>query len=64
MQLGMMAVNAGITNIWQVQLLPRPGVLARPMVVVVPAMNSAQASELAVQKYPGFVTGAIRQMNY
>ena len=64
MQLGMMAVNSGITNVWQVQLLPRSGVRARPMVVVVPAMNSAQASERAVQKYPGFVPGAIRQMNY
>jgi len=64
MQLGMMAVNSGITNVWQVQLLPRPGVRARPMVVVVPAMNSAQASALAVQKYPAFVAGAVRQMNY
>ena len=64
MQLGLMAVNAGITNVWQVQLLPRPGVRARPMVVVVPAANSAQASALAVQKYPGFVPGAVRQMNY
>ena len=64
MQLGMMAVNSGLTNIWQVQMLPRPGVLARPMVVVVPAANSAQASAMAAQKYPGFVPGAVRQMNY
>lgn len=64
MQLELMAVNAGITNVWQVQLFPRPGVRARPMVVVVPAGNSAQASALAVQKYPGFVPGAVRQMNY
>ena len=64
MQLGLMAVNAGITNVWQVQVLPRPGVRARPMVVVVPAGNSAQASAMAVQQYPGFVPGAIRQMNF
>jgi hypothetical protein len=63
MQLGMMAVNAGVTNLWEVQLLPRPGVRARPMVVVIPAVNSGQASALAVQKYPGFVSGAVRQMN-
>lgn len=64
MQLGLMAVNAGITNVWQVQLLPRPGVRARPIVVVVPANNSAQASAMAAEKYPGFVPGAVRQMNY
>ena len=63
MQLGMMAVNSGITNLWQVQMMPRPGVQARSMVVVIPAGNSAQASSLAVQKYPGFVPGAIRQMH-
>ncbi len=64
MQLGMMAVNSGMTNVWQVQMLPRPGVQARPMVVVIPAGNSGQASSMAAQKYPGFVPGAIRQMNY
>jgi hypothetical protein len=64
MQLGMMAVNSGITNVWQVQMLPRQGVRARPMAVMIPATNSAQASAMASQKYPGFAPGAIRQMNY
>lgn len=63
MQLGMMAVNAGVTNVWQVQLIPRPGVRARTMVVAVPATNSRQASAKAVAKYPGFVPGVVRQMN-
>lgn len=63
MQLGMMAVNSGMTNAWQVQLLPRPGVRARATVVVVPATNSREASAKAVAKYPGFVPGAVRQMN-
>lgn len=63
MQLGMMAVNSGITNVWQVQLFPRPGVRARPMVVVLPGRNSGEASAMAIKKYPGYVTGAVRQMN-
>ncbi len=64
MQLGMMAANSGLTNVWQVQMLPRPGVRARPMSVVIPAGNSAQASTIAAQKYPAFVPGIVRQMNY
>ena len=64
MQLGLMAVNAGVTNVWQVQMVPRSGVRARSMVVVVPAFNSVQASAMAAEKYPGFIPGAIRQMNY
>ena len=63
MQLGMMAVNAGIAEIWQVQMMPRPGVRARPMVVMVPAQNSAQAQALAAEKYPAFVPGATAQVS-
>lgn len=63
MQLGLMAVNAGVTDVWQVQLIPRPGVRGRPTAVVVPARNSREASAAAMQKYPGFVAGAARQLN-
>ena len=63
MQLSMMAVNAGIAEIWQVQLMPRPGVRARPMVVMVPAQNSAQAQAMAAEKYPAFVPGATAQVS-
>jgi len=63
MQLGLMAVNAGVTDVWQVQLMPRPGVRGRPTAVVVPARNSREASAAAMQKYPGFVAGAARQLN-
>jgi hypothetical protein len=63
MQLSMMAVNAGIAEIWQVQMMPRPGVRARPMVVMVPAQNSGQAQALAAEKYPAFVPGATAQVS-
>jgi len=63
MQLGLMAVNAGVTDVWQVQLMPRPGVRGRPTAVVVPARNSREASAKAMQKYPGFVAGAALQLN-
>lgn len=64
MQLGLMAVNAGITNVWQVQMNPRPGIRARQTYAIVPAKTSAEATALAAQKYPAFIPGAVRQMNY
>ncbi|MBL8812725.1 MAG: hypothetical protein JNM43_21345 [Planctomycetaceae bacterium] len=64
MQLEMLAVNAGITRIWEVQLIPKPGVPARPMSVVVSANSSLEAVNQAAAKYPGFTTGMSRQISY
>lgn len=64
MQLEMLAVNAGIAEIWEVALIPQPGVPARPMSVMVPAQNSQAARMLAQQKYQGFIAGAVRQVSY
>ena len=64
MQLGMLAVNSGIAQVWEVQMVPRQGVAARPMSVIVPAQNSLSGRTLAEQKYQGFAAGAVRQLNY
>ncbi|MFO0975831.1 MAG: hypothetical protein U0996_05495 [Planctomycetaceae bacterium] len=64
MQLEMLAVNAGVTRIWEVQLIPRPGVPARPMSVVVSANSSLDAVNQAAAKYPAFTTGMSRQISY
>ena len=64
MQLELLAVNAGVAQLWEVQLFPRPGVAARPLSAVVPAQNSFGAKALAEQKYPGFASGAVRQISY
>jgi len=64
MQLEMLAVNNGFIEIWEVMLLPRPGVAARPTSVIVSAQNSQSARLMAEQNYRGFVAGAVRQINY
>jgi hypothetical protein len=64
MQLEMLAVNAGIAQIWEVVLVPQPGVPARPMAVMVPAQDSQAARLLAQQRYQGFVAGAVRQVSF
>ncbi len=63
-KLEMLAVATGVVSIWQVGLAPRPGVYARPMTVMVPAANSGIASELALQKYPGFTIVGVRRASY
>ena len=64
MQLEMLAVNSGVVQIWEVQLIPLAGVAGRPFSVVVPAQNSLSARMLAEQKYRGFGSAAVRQLNY
>ena len=61
MQLGLMAVNAGLISIWEVQLQPRPGVYARPTWVMVPAPNSLDAEQQVLQNYPGFTVVGVRR---
>lgn len=50
-------------DLWEVQLLPRPGVNATPQVVVIPARNSLQAQTIAVEKYPQYRPGIVRQID-
>jgi hypothetical protein len=64
MQLEMLAVNSGIAEVWEVQMIPLAGVAARPMAVLVTAQNSQAARVMAEQRYRGFASGAVRQVSY
>lgn len=63
LNLELMAAATGITTIWEVSLMPRPGVYARPMSVVVSARDSLQAQQMALSRFPGFVVGPVRSLN-
>jgi hypothetical protein len=63
MQLGLLAVNAGITSLWEVTMAPGRGVYGRPMKVVVPANNSGEAKRAALQRYPGYIAGPSKQIS-
>lgn len=62
-ELGLLAVNAGITDVWEVAMLPPDGNWYLAQAVVVPARNSADAGAIAAQRYPGYRVGAIRRVN-
>jgi hypothetical protein len=63
MKLNLMAAATGVTTIWEVFLVPPPGVFARPMSVVVPARDSLQAQQMALAQYPGFRINATRSLS-
>jgi hypothetical protein len=56
------AVLGGITQLWEVTLYPGRGVAGRPQWVVMPGINSREASANAVAKYPGYVPGPVRKV--
>jgi hypothetical protein len=62
MQLALQAVDAGVTDLWEVHLAPKTRAL-RPQIVVVPARDSRQAAALALSKYPNHVAGTIKRLN-
>ncbi len=62
MQLELLAVGAGVTDLWEVYLEPGPRVYGYPQSVIVPARDSDQASFMAMQKYPGYVLGPVRKI--
>jgi hypothetical protein len=59
MQLQMQAYDAGLFDLWEVQLLPGPSMNRSPMVVVMPARDSRSAAMEAVQRNPGYTAGAV-----
>lgn len=61
MQLDMLAIDAGITDLWEVLLLPNHP-YAYPFTVVVPARDSASAQAAAAARYPGFTVDATRKL--
>lgn len=63
MQLALLATAAGVTKIWEVQLLPKRGVAGGPISVMVPARDSRQAQNAAMNQNPGYVAGATRKLS-
>lgn len=58
-KLDLLGATAGVVDIWRVQLVPKQGVRARPMTVLVTAHDSSAAQGIAMTKYPGFVVGGV-----
>jgi hypothetical protein len=61
MKLSLLAAATGVVDIWQVGLIPAPGVMGRPMSVMVPAQNSEYAAAMALKNYPGYTILAVRR---
>ncbi|MEC8556339.1 MAG: SHD1 domain-containing protein [Planctomycetota bacterium] len=60
-KLDLLGATAGVVDIWQVSLVPRPGVRARPFSVMVTADNNVIAQQIAQKNYPKFVVGGTRR---
>lgn len=63
LQLGMQAVQAGVTSLWEVTLMPGQGVNGTPLWVVVPGRDSRQATEVALSRNPGYFAGPVRRVS-
>jgi hypothetical protein len=63
LQLGLQAVQAGLTSLWEVTLYPAPGRNGRPLWVIMPGRNSRQATEAALERNPGYVAGPVRRVS-
>ncbi len=61
LKLELLGAATGVISIWQVGLMPGPGVYGRPTSVMVPGQNSEIATEIALQRYPGFVLVGVRR---
>ncbi|MDB4368796.1 SHD1 domain-containing protein [bacterium] len=62
MNLQLQGYNAGLYDLWEVTLIPARGNYGRPMKVVVPGTNSRQATQAALQRYPGAQIGPIARV--
>ncbi len=60
LQLEMLAVSAGVTELWEVALIPNVP-YGHPFSVIVPARDSGTAEQLAIQRYPAARIAAIRK---
>lgn len=62
LQLDLLAIDAGITDLWEVLLVP-PNPYAYPFTVLVPARDSASAQIVAQQKYPTYTVDVTRKLS-
>ena len=56
------AVMLGTTQLWEVTLYPGRGMAGSPQWVVMPGINSGEASQNAITKYLGYVAGPVRKV--
>jgi hypothetical protein len=56
------AVMVGATQLWEVTLYPGRGMAGQPQWVVMPGINSREASANALAKFPGYVPGPVRKV--
>jgi len=56
------AVALGTTQLWEVTLYPGRGTAGAPQWVVMPGINSREASANAMAKFPGYVPGPVRKV--
>jgi hypothetical protein len=62
MQLELQAYQAGLFDLWEVNLIPVTNGVGPPLSVVVPAQDSRGAASEAMARHPGFTAGAIRMI--
>jgi hypothetical protein len=60
-ELSLLAAEAGVTNIWEVELKPRGGGYSK--MVVVPGRNSDVAARSAVAKYPNYTVVGVAKIS-
>ncbi len=63
LQLGMQAVDAGVTSLWEVTLYPAAGNYGSPLWVVVPGRDSRVATNNALSRNPGYLAGPVRRVS-
>ncbi|QDU58850.1 SHD1 domain-containing protein [Aeoliella mucimassa] len=63
LQLGMQAVDAGVTSVWEVTLYPAAGNNGPPLWVTGFARDSRQATQMALTQHPGYVAGPVRRVS-
>ncbi|MEN0111054.1 MAG: hypothetical protein AAF805_10050, partial [Planctomycetota bacterium] len=63
LQLGMQAIEAGVTSLWEVTLYPGPGVGGPPLWVASPGRDSRAATAAALARNPGYVAGPVRRVS-
>jgi len=61
-QIALVQTAADWLDLWEVQLMPGPGVVGLPRSVVVPARDSNQARMTAAAQNPQYLPGAVRKV--
>ena len=62
-QLGLQAVETGLTSLWEVTLYPDQNMSGQPLWVVVAGRDSRTAQQNAMVQNPGYVLGPVRRVS-